>query len=109
LKALSEVLKRNKSLTLLNLYKNHIRNDNRLDNLEWVSSPHNKRDIARKRCGGLSVQIDTRAGNRKPCWHAKYKIYPNGLENPGVYKRKSSTNKQVCIDWLENIKKEEKA
>jgi hypothetical protein len=88
-------------------HKNHIRNDNSLENLEWISHLRNVRDLARKRQGSICVLYDKRNSGRKPCWQAKYAIYPDGIDGPRIVKYKSSTNRQVCEDWLENIKKEE--
>jgi len=76
------------------------RQNNSLDNLRWTTHKTNCNNIA---TGNGCVYLDKSTTNKKgrDFWKASYSITIDGVRKA---KQKGSFDKQVCIDWLEEIK-----
>ena len=80
-----------KNLPLIN-HKNQKRNDNRIENLEWVTNIENSQSI-NKICniGCVSSYIKN-----------DIKYYKSKLIVYGKRHQKNSKNKEICEEWLKN-------
>ena len=83
-------------------HKNHIRTDNRLENLEWVRQSgdnSNTRDKIKKAEGSICLD--------RHYWKAQFSFYSEGgLKGERIVETFSSVDKSKCEEWLENIKKD---
>jgi hypothetical protein len=88
-------------------HKNHIRTDNRLENLEWIAQTgddSNSRDKIKKAEGSLFLD---KKSNGREYWRANYSFYSEGgLKGERINETCCNIEKSKCEEWLENIKKD---
>jgi hypothetical protein len=88
-------------------HKNHIRTDNRLENLEWIAqtgNDSNTRDKIKKGEGSIFLE---KKSDGKEYWRANYSFYSEGgLKGERITETCCNIEKSKCEEWLENIKKD---
>ena len=77
-------------------HKDRINTNNSLENLRWVSRATNSQN---RNCEGCVYQDIRKDG--KSYWKASYSYYIEGVRH---CKQKTSITKDVCEEWLNNIK-----